>query len=232
VRGVRIWGPTERVHLVGVSISFENNFYRLSFTPPLWSPVLQTQPQVHHVAVVAPCCYLCRRLSPAGRSPSRGAAVPHHGVLLAHFVELFSLPHKMQSSSPLSILKPKQIKAPSVLFPIARTSRSYPLQSADQAFFLASISTRPSKEQAADVRLGFSPLVFFLLSVSQHQAAVPSPLLQFTQEAIGTTNQCTHATSVNRPRVLFSLPRLLELLSLHPKNSIFCCCSPANAPWS
>jgi hypothetical protein len=148
-------------------------------------------------------------------------------VPLAHFVELFSLPRKMQSSSPLSILKPKQIKAPSVLFPIARTSRSYPLQSADQAFFLASISTRPSKEQAADVRLGFSPLVFFLLSVSQQQAAVPSPLLQFTQEAIGTTNQCTHATSVNRPRVLFSLPWLLELLSRHPKNSIFCCCSPA-----
>jgi hypothetical protein len=28
-------GPTERVHLVGVSISFEKNFYRLPFTPPL-----------------------------------------------------------------------------------------------------------------------------------------------------------------------------------------------------
>jgi hypothetical protein len=27
-------GPTERVHLVGVSISFEKNFYRLPFTPP------------------------------------------------------------------------------------------------------------------------------------------------------------------------------------------------------
>jgi hypothetical protein len=27
--------PTERVHLVGVSISFEKNFYRLPFTPPL-----------------------------------------------------------------------------------------------------------------------------------------------------------------------------------------------------
>jgi hypothetical protein len=32
-------GPTKRVHLVGVSISFEKNFYRLPFTPPtLWSP--------------------------------------------------------------------------------------------------------------------------------------------------------------------------------------------------
>jgi hypothetical protein len=31
-------GPTERVHLIGVSISFEKNFYRLPFTPPLWSP--------------------------------------------------------------------------------------------------------------------------------------------------------------------------------------------------
>jgi hypothetical protein len=28
-------GPTERVHLVGVSISFEKNFYRLPFIPPL-----------------------------------------------------------------------------------------------------------------------------------------------------------------------------------------------------
>jgi hypothetical protein len=28
-------GPTEQVHLVGVSISFEKNFYRLPFTPPL-----------------------------------------------------------------------------------------------------------------------------------------------------------------------------------------------------
>jgi hypothetical protein len=28
-------GPTERFHLVGVSISFEKNFYRLPFTPPL-----------------------------------------------------------------------------------------------------------------------------------------------------------------------------------------------------
>jgi hypothetical protein len=28
-------GPTERVHLIGVSISFEKNFYRLPFTPPL-----------------------------------------------------------------------------------------------------------------------------------------------------------------------------------------------------
>jgi hypothetical protein len=28
-------GPTERVHLVGVSISFEKNFYQLPFTPPL-----------------------------------------------------------------------------------------------------------------------------------------------------------------------------------------------------
>jgi hypothetical protein len=28
-------GPTERVHLVGVSISIEKNFYRLPFTPPL-----------------------------------------------------------------------------------------------------------------------------------------------------------------------------------------------------
>jgi hypothetical protein len=28
-------GPTERVHLVGGSISFEKNFYRLPFTPPL-----------------------------------------------------------------------------------------------------------------------------------------------------------------------------------------------------
>jgi hypothetical protein len=28
-------GPTERVHLVGVSISFEKKFYRLPFTPPL-----------------------------------------------------------------------------------------------------------------------------------------------------------------------------------------------------
>jgi hypothetical protein len=27
-------GPTERVNLVGVSISFEKNFYRLPFTPP------------------------------------------------------------------------------------------------------------------------------------------------------------------------------------------------------
>jgi hypothetical protein len=74
--------------------------------------------------------------------------------------------------------------------------------------------------------------VFFVLSVSQQQAAVPFPLLQLTQEAIGRTNQCTHATSVNRPRVLFSLPWLLELLSSHPKNSTSCCCSPANAPWS
>jgi hypothetical protein len=30
-------GPTERVHLVGVSISFEKNFYRLAFTPALLS---------------------------------------------------------------------------------------------------------------------------------------------------------------------------------------------------
>jgi hypothetical protein len=28
-------GLTERVHLVGLSISFEKNFYRLPFTPPL-----------------------------------------------------------------------------------------------------------------------------------------------------------------------------------------------------
>jgi hypothetical protein len=32
-----VWGPppTERVHLVGVLISLEKNFYRLPFTPPL-----------------------------------------------------------------------------------------------------------------------------------------------------------------------------------------------------
>jgi hypothetical protein len=98
------------------------------------------------------------RLAAICADPRRRPAVPHRGVPLAHFVELFSLPRKMQSSSPLSILKPKQIKAPSVLLPIARSSRSYPLQSATQAFFLVSISTRPSKEQAADVLLGFSPL--------------------------------------------------------------------------
>jgi hypothetical protein len=28
-----------RVHLVGASISFEKNFYRLPFTPPLWFAV-------------------------------------------------------------------------------------------------------------------------------------------------------------------------------------------------
>jgi hypothetical protein len=28
-------GPTKRVHLVGVSISFEKNFYQLPFTPSL-----------------------------------------------------------------------------------------------------------------------------------------------------------------------------------------------------
>jgi hypothetical protein len=28
-----------RVHLVAVSISFEKNFYRLPFTPPLWFAV-------------------------------------------------------------------------------------------------------------------------------------------------------------------------------------------------
>jgi hypothetical protein len=28
-------GPTERVYLVGVSISFEKKFYRLPFAPPL-----------------------------------------------------------------------------------------------------------------------------------------------------------------------------------------------------
>jgi hypothetical protein len=28
-----------RVHLVGVSISFEKNFYQLPFTPPLWFAV-------------------------------------------------------------------------------------------------------------------------------------------------------------------------------------------------
>jgi hypothetical protein len=39
VERVIFGGPTERVHLVGVSISFEKNFYRLPFTPPpLWSP--------------------------------------------------------------------------------------------------------------------------------------------------------------------------------------------------
>jgi hypothetical protein len=32
---VILGGPTERVHLVGVSISFEKNFYQLPFTPPL-----------------------------------------------------------------------------------------------------------------------------------------------------------------------------------------------------
>jgi hypothetical protein len=33
-------GSTELVHLVGVSISLEKNFYRLPFTPPpLWSPI-------------------------------------------------------------------------------------------------------------------------------------------------------------------------------------------------
>jgi hypothetical protein len=31
---VILGGPTERVHLVGVSISFEKNFYRLPFSPP------------------------------------------------------------------------------------------------------------------------------------------------------------------------------------------------------
>jgi hypothetical protein len=31
-------GSIELVRLVGVSISLEKNFYRLSFTPPLWSP--------------------------------------------------------------------------------------------------------------------------------------------------------------------------------------------------
>jgi hypothetical protein len=32
-RSAECGGPTERVHLVGVSISFEKNFYRHPFTP-------------------------------------------------------------------------------------------------------------------------------------------------------------------------------------------------------
>jgi hypothetical protein len=35
VRSVCFWGSTELVHLVGVLISLEKNFYRLPFTPPL-----------------------------------------------------------------------------------------------------------------------------------------------------------------------------------------------------
>jgi hypothetical protein len=39
-RKVEVWSvyfgcPTERVHLVGVAICFEKNFYRFPFTPPL-----------------------------------------------------------------------------------------------------------------------------------------------------------------------------------------------------
>jgi hypothetical protein len=37
-------GPTERVRLVGVSISFEKNFYRLPFTPPLSGRLIGPSP--------------------------------------------------------------------------------------------------------------------------------------------------------------------------------------------
>jgi hypothetical protein len=37
-------GPTERVHLVGVSISLEKNFYRLPFTSPLSCPLIDPSP--------------------------------------------------------------------------------------------------------------------------------------------------------------------------------------------
>lgn len=172
------------------------------------------------------------------------------------------------------------------------------------SLFLASISNRPSKKQAADVLLVFSPLpgdlslciaagsyspvppsavrarsneqissrtaphhnffcsffqgsshvlqnsnpsVCSILSPNQssgaatlsdpnldqgHPAALFSCVVLPCHGQGATLNQCTHATTVNRPRVLFSLPRSLELPSSHPKNSTFCCCSPANAPWS
>jgi hypothetical protein len=32
-----------RVNLVGEDIFFEKNFYRLTFTPPLWSPIIVLQ---------------------------------------------------------------------------------------------------------------------------------------------------------------------------------------------
>jgi hypothetical protein len=46
-------GPTERVHLVGVSISLEKNFYRLPFTaPPLSGRLIG--PSLVPSSVVAP----------------------------------------------------------------------------------------------------------------------------------------------------------------------------------
>jgi hypothetical protein len=42
-----------RVHLVVVSISFEKNFYRLPFTPPLWFAVSVLQRYTNNIIVVS-----------------------------------------------------------------------------------------------------------------------------------------------------------------------------------
>jgi hypothetical protein len=51
-------GPTVRVHLVGVLITFEKNFYRLPFTPPS----LVAKSVLHFVVHVFVCFVYLRGL--------------------------------------------------------------------------------------------------------------------------------------------------------------------------
>jgi hypothetical protein len=58
-------GSTERVHLVGVSISLEKNFYRLPFTPPLSGRLIgpsAASASARRAAHRAACCAARRRL--------------------------------------------------------------------------------------------------------------------------------------------------------------------------
>jgi hypothetical protein len=68
---VILGGPTERVHLVGVSISFEKNFYRLSFTPPLSGCLIGPS-----LSVPPSAC--CHRRYPPPEAQARAERPPFH----------------------------------------------------------------------------------------------------------------------------------------------------------
>jgi hypothetical protein len=60
--------PTELVHLVGVSISFENNVNRLPFTPPLSGRLIGPSTFLSSILLFQPFCFLLRLYSDLGRS--------------------------------------------------------------------------------------------------------------------------------------------------------------------
>jgi hypothetical protein len=103
-------GPTERVHLVGVSKSFEKNFSRLPFTPPLSGRLIGPSDHDYNI--------YCLNLMPQRRCPSciRHQFVPslYSGHVIT-YSRMFPLPSAKQPFCRMMACSRPQASLPNAL---------------------------------------------------------------------------------------------------------------------